>query len=1018
MALRVLTSARFWAADLLVTLVCLGATVSVTYWIRRDVHHRVEDQFESDAESRVSLLEDALRQRLAAVSDLSRSPGGTAGTTRGGLPVQPPPPGPGLGFDPAVVPACREAMCRAAETGLPAATEAFLPPAGGDTAALVCVFQPSWRDGSSLGGSPPPALCTTTLSYPDRSGLPDGQTLAVLAFGPDTLLTRALAPLSANDLLVALEDLDGAEGRQILAVAGAVSSDRIQAMLQEASQSRLFVEHPLDFGGRRWRLRIAAPPDYLAAQALTGIWWIPILGLLFTALIVSYLRVLRAQRAQDQGLVRTRTEELAASEAMLRAITGSARDAIVMMDPRGLVSFWNPAAEATFGWTASEMLGRPLHDFIAAETLRHRFRDAYPAFWATGNGPAVGQTLELPARCRDGAEITVELSISAVSLDGEWHAVGVLRDVTERVRARQDLDRAYEQAAAMNRDLESAIARANEMALSAELANTAKSSFLANMSHEIRTPMNGVIGMTGLLLETELTPVQRDYVETVRGCGEGLLTLINDILDFSKIEAGRLELEALEFDLRASLEELSDLLAVKAHEKGLVFICRVEPEVPSRLRGDPGRLRQVLTNLIGNAIKFTTRGEVSLRISLQESDADSVRLHFEVRDTGIGIPEDRLGGLFHPFAQVDRSTSRLFGGTGLGLSISKKLAERMGGTIGVTSKESRGSTFWFTAVLGRQATSGLSGWEPVPELHGRRVLVTDSNASSRRLLTDLLRFWGCDPAETADPSQALESLRDAAAAGRPFEVALLDRRLGDGEVRADGEALAREIRRDPSLSATKLVCMTFIGEPGSQELLLDPGIAATVTRPVKPAQFAQVLQDVLGVNVAPASPERDSGPAKPDSTQDWKRGVRILIAEDNPVNQKVALRILEKLGFRAEAVANGREAIQALTNTSYDLVLMDCQMPEMDGYEATEIIRDPSSPVRNHSIPVIALTAHAMAGDQVKCLESGMCDYVAKPVRPQELASAIERWVGVEATQAPAGNRQSSDEGPADALAA
>ena len=724
--------------------------------------------------------------------------------------------------------------------------------------------------------------------------------------------------------------------------------------------------------------------------------------------------MLRARRAKEQGLVQMHTGEPAASEAMLRAITDSARDAIVMMDAEGLVSFWNPAAETAFGWTASEVLGRPLHDFIATPPMRARFLEAYPCFQATGAGPAVGRTLELPALCRDGSEIMVELSISAVAMGRQWHAVGILRDITERVRQRDELDRARAEAEAMNRHLEVAIGRANEMAVHAELANVTKSAFLANMSHEIRTPMNGVIGMTGLLLESELTADQRDCVETVRNCGESLLTVINDILDFSKIEAGRLELEHLDFDLGATLNDMADLLAVKAHEKGLELICRVEPGVPALLRGDPGCLRQVLTNLVGNAIKFTPAGEVCVRVSLDAEEPESAKLRFEVRDTGIGIPADRARELFHPFTQVDSSVTRRFGGTGLGLSISKRLVEMMGGTIGVISENLQGSTFWLTAAFPRQATAGPSGWEQVADLRGRRVLVVDDNASSRQLLTDLLQAWGCDQTAVADAPSAREALRDAAAVGRPFDIAVLDRRLGE----VDGEVLGSEIRREPAWAATRLVLLASIGERGDATRFRESGFAASLTKPIKQAQLCQCLLSTLGLKTAEAQAEPATPVTKHDVSEVWKQEVRILVADDNAVNQKVALRILHGLGYRADAVGDGQQAIRALTSTPYDLVLMDCQMPEMDGYEATRAIRAPASPVHNHAIVVIAMTAAAMDGDREKCLSSGMNDYVPKPVTPRQLAQMIERWIGPKAS-APVGEAPAESTGsPPEALAA
>jgi PAS domain S-box-containing protein len=1050
---RVPRPLRHWYANLLVVLVCLGATASIFYWVRRDARHHLEEEFRSDAGVQAAVLGDACERRLSELEGLGRfyagcekvqpyevdvflgpvTPGAGGIRARAWVGRNERPATPSfrveqaiprlgneslIGFEPESEPACRAAMSRATATGHQAASEAFLLPFDSDGRASICVFQPVYRVDvvATRAARTPPLAGTTgeTRSRQDQIPRPRLEGFVLLVFYPDVLVASALAPLSARDLVVVLDDLDASEARRTLTVAGIATTEQARAALRDAAHDELLLERDLEFGGRHWTLRIGPLPGFLAAHTPPGTGWVPALGLLFTFVVGTYLEALRAQRAQERWLVQTRTGELATSEAKLRAITGSARDAIVMMDAAGLVSFWNPAAEAIFGWTTNEVLGQPLHDIIATPPMRTRFLEAHPGFLATGTGAAVGRTLELPARCRDGTEITVDLSISAVQLDGRWHAVGILRDITERVRVRDELDRAHQQAEAMNCDLEAAIGRANEMAVRAELANATKSAFLANMSHEIRTPMNGVVGMTGLLLDTELTPDQRDCVETVRSCGESLLTVINDILDFSKIEAGRLELEVLDFDLRGTLEDMADLLAVRAHEKGLEFLCRVEPEVPALLRGDPGRLRQVLTNLVGNAIKFTTAGEVCLRAYLEAEEAGSAKLRFEVRDTGIGIPTDRLRELFRPFTQVDSSTTRRFGGTGLGLSISKRLVEMMGGTIGVTSEDRQGSTFWFTAAFPRQAATGPSGWEPVADLRGRRVLVVEDNPTSRRLLTDLLRSWGCDQAEVADAPSALEALRDAATAGRPFEIAVLDRLLGE----IDGEVLGGEIRHDPTLVATRLVLLTSIGERGEAKRFHEAGFAAYLTKPIKQRQFYQCLRSLLGIQASGTGTEPTPLITKHTLSEAWKRGVRILVADDNAVNQRVALRILDKLGYRADAVGDGRQVIRALTTTPYDLVLMDCQMPEMDGYEATRMIRDPSSPVQDHAVPVLAMTAHAMDGDQDRCLNSGMNDYVPKPVTPQQLASAIERWIG-EKTLSPAGeSTMESGERPPEALAA
>jgi PAS domain S-box-containing protein len=696
----------------------------------------------------------------------------------------------------------------------------------------------------------------------------------------------------------------------------------------------------------------------------------------------------------DEVTERRQMEQaLKENEARLRAVTDSAGEAIVMINTEGLVTFWNPAAEAIFGYSDREMLGSNLHAIITPERFREAHLLAFEQFGRTGTGAAIGKTLELPARHRSGKEIDVLLSLSAIQINGCWHAVGILRDITVQKAEAEQLRLTMERLAQTNQALEVSMAQTSKMAFEAQAANIAKGQFLANMSHEIRTPMNGVIGMTGLLLDTPMNPEQRRFAEVIRNSGEALMSVINDILDFSKIEADKLDLEELDFNLRATLEDAAELLAVKAHEKRLEFTVQIDPELRTFLRGDPGRLRQVLMNLAGNAIKFTAHGEVGIRALLVQEDEQTVRVRFEVRDTGIGIPEDKFGLLFNAFEQLDASTTRRFGGTGLGLAICKRLVEKMGGEIGVLSELGCGSTFWFTVSLGKAQLPEESEEQIRAEISNARVLVVDDNATNRFVVSSQLASWGVPHQLAEGATQALALLREAAASGQPFQVVLTDMQMPE----IDGETLGTMIKGDPALRATVMIMMTSLGRRGDAKRLRQAGFAGYLTKPVKQSQLFDCLATALVGGADAAEVDREpTFITRHSLAEDRLKRVRILLAEDNPTNQQVALQVLAKMGFKAEAVGNGMEALEALARGPFDLVLMDIQMPVLDGLEATRAIRSGKHGKVNPLVPIIAMTAHTMKGDREKCLEAGMDDYVSKPISPVELARALENWLGRE----------------------
>ena len=680
------------------------------------------------------------------------------------------------------------------------------------------------------------------------------------------------------------------------------------------------------------------------------------------------------ERAKDHfdALSRGVIAELEVKERQFKALLESAPDPMVISNANGGIEMINRQTERLFGYAQDQLVGKPVRLLV-------------PGYDAANEAPITDSMTGI--RC-DGREVPLEITRSPIVTDKDTRVVSAMRDITQRMLAQEELRHAKEVA---------------------EEATRMKSDFLANMSHEIRTPMNAIIGMAHLALRTDLDPRQRDYVTKIRLAGQHLLGVINDILDFSKIESGRLTVEAVDFELERVLDSVSDFIGEKAAAKGLELLMDVDPRLPNELRGDPLRLGQILINYASNAVKFTDEGSVVIRVRLAEERADAVEVRFEVEDTGIGLTPEQIDRLFQSFSQADTSTTRKYGGTGLGLAISKRLAQLMGGDVGVVSTPGRGSTFHFTARLAR-GQAGARIYLPQPDLRGRRVLVADDNALALKIISEMLSSMTFRVEVASSGEQAIAAVTDADRSGDPFAIVFLDWRMPG----LDGIETARRIAAMPLATVPRRILVTAYGREEAFHEADRAGFDGVLIKPVSPSLLFDAALKALGGDdrsVVPLAPSTRSEPADLENL----RGARVLLVEDNELNQQVATELLAAVGVDVEVADNGEEGLRRADAGSYDLVLMDVQMPVMDGLECARRIRQ--LPGRGE-LPILAMTANAMAGDRERSLAAGMNDHITKPIDPGELFDALHRWlpalrVGGPAL-APAGDRsRGAEDAPA-----
>lgn len=875
-----------------------------------------------------------------------------------------------LGFDLGSNEARRHPLELARDNGYPVASPRIKLVQEADESFGVLIFLPVYQQGQTIS------------SVVQRQQHLKGYALGV--FRIETMVTTAWQNFDLRDVHFRLLDISAPAESQLLFsnIPDANSAAIGLSNTTRGLATTISAKANLDFAGRHWRLEFTPTDKFLrgidyweARRPLLG-------GLLIASILGAFILIIVGRSAMITQIVKERTEDLTAanselakwveerrkmvdalqeSEAKARTIVETAVDAIICIDERGLVQSFNSAAERIFGYSAAEVIGQNIN-LLQPEPF-HSEHDGYLRHYLeSGQKKIIGKGREVTGRRKDGSQFPIDLAVSEVHLESKRLFTGIIRDITDRKLVEQELLTAKDQA---------------------EAASQAKSDFLASMSHEIRTPMNAIIGMAELLDETQLTVEQREYVQVFQSAGENLLSLINDILDISKLEAGHLELEMIDFDLREVMEKTCEILALRAHKKGLELACHLPPGTPERLQGDPLRLRQVLVNLIGNAIKFTDQGDVTLEVrAVQPTTLEQpLKLLFSVSDTGIGIPADQQQAIFERFTQVDASTTRQYGGTGLGLNISKRIVEAFGGKLWVESQPGQGSTFFFSCHFDLAQTDALP--EVGVDLSDLRVLLIDDCATNRLVLRETLSSWGALVAEAENGPLGLEQMLQAKTEQKPFELVLLDCRMP----KMDGFEVAEKIQQSSTLAGTTLMMLTSDNRAGDIAHAKQLGLADYMVKPIKRKDLQQAITRAL----QPSQPVAQTT-AVPAEATSAHRSLKILLVDDSEDNRLLVTSFLKKLPYQIELAENGEIAVNKFRAGGYDLVLMDMQMPIKDGYTASREIRLWEQQQGRAETPIIALTAFAQQADTQKSLDAGCHAHLTKPIKKAVLLEVIDRF--------------------------